>query len=209
MAFDSSDNRALYNDIHATCLPVKEDRKERKPTAGICSPHLKEQPLQKIRQHFTHQRIQPDRLPLRTTIYRPQCHLQPKLHWHLQSLSSPGVAQHCLHPSRGAWSLPATPDSWTRSVSPTIKNYSILILVTLKGRGLPELSNVNAGYSNHKSLARQVCHILTITFKTHLCDRHCKCHAGSNPHPALLRPFSSIPGQRTVTLADVRRQMTL
>lgn len=142
MAFDSSENRALYDNIHAICLAIKEARKERKLTGGICSPNLEVQPLQKTTQHLHSIYTAEDstrQAPimnhnLQTTVSSPA---QTPLA--LPALSSPGVAQHCLHPSTGSWSFPATPNRvGLKGYLCMIKNCSISILIILKGRGLPE-----------------------------------------------------------------------
>lgn len=89
---NSSDSRALCNDVHATCLAIKEARKEGKPAVGICSCNLREQPLWKFRRCLHTTGFKQTGSPLIMTVYIAQWHLHPELHWHRQSPSGPGPA---------------------------------------------------------------------------------------------------------------------
>lgn len=144
---NSLDNRALYNDIHTTCLAIKEARKEGKPTVGIHSYNLRDQPLWKFRQCLHTTGFNQPGSPLTITVYIAQCHLHPELHWHLQSLSGPGsapVGRLSTASIARAAEVPGAPHSSLSRVGLegqlcNIKNYSILTLITSKGRGLAEL----------------------------------------------------------------------
>lgn len=95
---------------HSCCLPGnKGSQRGKKTLCWHMLTYAEGTTFPENQAAFTHQRTQPDSSPLKSTVHRPQCHLQPRLQWHPQSLSSPGVAQH---PSTGmsTWSLPATPD---------------------------------------------------------------------------------------------------
>lgn len=91
-AVNSSDSRAPYNDSHASCLAIKEARKEGKPTVGIRSRNLREQPLWKFRQCLRTTGFNQPGSPLIITVYTAQTHLHPELHGHTQPLPGPGPA---------------------------------------------------------------------------------------------------------------------